>query len=178
VESNRLELFSSLSPSDCAAQLSNAVDRERPFPFSFAGSHAVAGSVDGPSFRIRKRINYRNSFRMLLTGSMQPHGTGTVIQGEFAMPRFTRAFLPIWFVGVTVLGAIGFEIALITLFSGTSAEHHNAWVGLIVPSLMFFIGIAIVRMGKESARDEERFLTEFLREVLQANEGAQPVAQK
>ena len=170
VESPRLELHSSLSPSECATRLSKAIDWERLIGFSFTGSHPVIGRIDGTTFRLRIRMNYRNSFRAILTGSMQSHGDGTRIHVEFTIPGFTRVFVPIWLVGMAVLGCIGFEIALVTFFSGTSPHRGNAWVGLVVPPAMLLFGIYFARAGQASVRDETRFLTEFLREVLQAND--------
>lgn len=153
----------------CSERLSKAIDHERLISFSFTGSHPVVGRVDGMSFRIRKRICYRNSFQTFLTGSMQSHGAGTLILGKFGMHRFVRTFMSIWFGGVAVLGSILFMVALFTIFSGSSSHRSLDWLGVVVPLLLFAGGIVIVRVGEYFARDEARFLTNFLREALQAN---------
>ncbi len=175
MEPKHLELYSSLSPSDCAERLSQAIDRERVISFSFTGSHPVAGRVDGSSFRIRQRLHYRNSFQTFLAGSIQPQGTGSIIRGDFAMHGFVRAFMPVWFGGVALLGSVFFVVALLTIFAGTSSQRSGAWAGLVVPPLMFVFGIALVRFGRYLARDEARFLTDFLRETLQANDNTRNV---
>ena len=164
MQPKRLELYSALSSSDCAARLSNAIDRDGVIWWSFGGSHPVAGRVQGPSFRIRKRISYRNSFQTFLTGSFQPQGAGTLIQGEFAMQGFTRAFIPLWF----ILGTIFFIVSLVSMLLGSSPRDVGPWI--IVPPLMLVVGVVLVRFGRHLARDEARFLTDFLQEVLSAND--------
>ena len=43
-------------------------------------------------------------------------------------------------------------------------------LGVAIPFLMFAFGVALVRFGRFLARNEERFLTEFLGKTLDARE--------
>jgi len=169
----RLEIHSPLPPDECAKRISAAIDSERSALFSFSslfGSRPVVGRVDSSSFRLRKRIAYRNSFQTFLTATMRSEGAGTVIQGEFAMHAFTRVFMPIWFGGVLLIGGTGFVISLVAMFTHSSEQHQGSWPFLLIPPGMLLFGFLLIRFGRYIARDEARFLTEFLRHTLDAND--------
>jgi len=169
----RLELYSSLPLDECARRISDAIDSERSPLFSLVslfGSHPVAGRVDGFSLSLRKRIGYRNSFQSHLTATMRAEGSGTLVSGEFAMHPFVRVFMTIWFSGVILIGGTMFIVATGAFLFGSPPRGNNAWVGIFVPPVMVAFGFALVRFGRYLARDEARFITEFLVRVLNAND--------
>jgi hypothetical protein len=129
----------------------------------------VVGQVTASTLRLRKRIRYNNSFQTRLTATMEPAGRGTLIRGKFALHPFTRVFLPIWFGGVLFFCAIAI-VALVSHPGGSPQGNGNGWMFLLIPLGMLVFGLALVRFGRFLARDEQRFLTEFLRQTLDARE--------
>ena len=103
----------------------------------------------------------------MLAGSIQPHGPGAVIRGKFGMHRLTSAFMFFWFGGFAVKGIFDFVEALITLVSQPALQPGHIWAGLIVPALMLTLGVVLLRFGRSRDRDEDLYLLEFLRGVLE-----------
>lgn len=92
----RVELFSPLTPAECASKLAAAIDRESCMPFllgAMFGSKLVISRVTASSIRLCKRIFYRNSFPSVFSATFIAVGSGTVISGEFKMPPLVRAFM-------------------------------------------------------------------------------------
>jgi hypothetical protein len=170
VERNCIDLYSRLSPSECVSRLAEAIDRQRVISFTSAGSHPVIGRIHGFSFCLRKRNSYRNSFQTFLTGAFHPQGTGTRIQGVFAMHILARVFMSLWLGVIVVVGTIMSAIVLFTMFSGNSPHREGVWHVFVVPPVMFMFGVAVMQFGRYLARDEARFLTDLLRQVLTADD--------
>lgn len=173
MQRNRLELYSPLPPDECASRLSKAIAQEGRLGFSLSrlfssSSQPVAGWVGGDGFQLRKRITYRNSFQTYASGSLTPNGSGTSVRAEFGMSTFTRVFMWIWFGWAIVIGGVVFVSALVALLTGSGPDAYKAWMGVVGLPLMLVLGYALVRFGRYLARDEERFLTDFLRQVLDA----------
>jgi hypothetical protein len=148
------------------------MDTERSALFSLTslfGSRAVIGRVTDTSLRLRKRIRYRNSFQSHLTATLRPEAGGTVISGEVAMHPFVRVFMFIWFGGVILIGGTMFVAAIGTIFFGSGSQHQNAWMGAVIPPVMLVFGFGLLRFGRYLARDETRFLTDFLIQTLKAH---------
>jgi len=103
---------------------------------------------------------------------MQPQRTGTVIRGEFAMHAFTRVFMPIWFGGVMLIGGSGFVISLFAMLTRPSGQHQRPWPVLLIPPGMLLFGFLLIRFGRYLARDEARFLTDFLRHTLDVDDNS------
>ncbi len=169
----RLELYSPLPPDECAKRLSEAIDSERSALFSFLslfGSHPVAGHVDVSSLKLRKRIRHNNSFQSYLTATMRPEGSGTVISGDFAMHPFVWVFLAIWFTGVTLIGGAVFIVTVGAYISGSPLRGDKAWMGVVSPLVVIGFGLALVRFGRFLARNEVRFIKDFLMQALNASD--------
>ncbi len=167
-----LDLYSPLPPEECVKRLKECIDQERFPSFSFTslfGKNAIAGYVDSTSFRLRKRIAYRNSFQTFLKGIMKPEGTGTIIQGVFAPHGFTMAFMLVWFGGVAVIGGLVFVSSLFMLMVDPHSPKNPA-LGVIVPPAMLAFGFALVRFGRYLARDEAKFLAGAVRHILEAED--------
>lgn len=169
----RLELYSPLSPEECARRISDAMDSERSALFSDAlqfGSRPVAGRVDACSIKLRKRIRYRNAFQSFLTAKMHPEGSGTIVSGEFAMQPFMRVILRIWSGSVILIGGAFFVATVSAYLFSSTPRGDNAWIIAVVPLGMIVSGFAIVRFGRYLARNEARFITDFLIHALNAND--------
>lgn len=177
VDSNRIQLFSPLPPAECASRLAAAMDVERSPLFSVAGlfgSKPVIGRVTETSLRLRKRIGYQNSFQSFLVATLRGEAGGTVISGEFAMHPFVNAFMFVWFGGVILIGGTGFLAAVGTIFFVSGSQRQTAWMGVVIPPLMLAFGFGLVRFGRYLARDEARFLTDFLAQTLDAKAQNRP----
>ena len=165
MKSERIELFSEYSPAECAARLTDAIDTESVASFgSTAGSKTVLGRVSGSSFNLRKRIDYRNSFQSSLTGTLHSCDGGTLVLGSCGLNPFVLVFMCVWLSGVVLIGGPVFAF---TLSSPHPFSDQN-WVGLAVPAGMFVFGILLWRFGAYLARQEARFLTDFVAETLKA----------
>ena len=100
---------------------------------------------------------------------MRPEGTGTVISGEFAVHPFVRVFMRIWFGGVILIGGTVFVSAVGAILFG-AASQGDAWVGVLVPPGMAVFGFFLIRAGRYLARNEARFITDFLINALDATD--------
>ena len=172
VDFNRIQLFSPLPPAECVSRLVAVMDTEQSAIFSLAGlfgSKPVIGRVTETSLQLRKRIGYRNSFQSFLAATLRPEAGGTVISGEVAMHAFVKVFMFIWFGGVILIGGTAFVVTAGTIFFGSSSQHQNAWMGAVIPTVMLLFGFGLVRFGRFLARDEARFLTDFLMQTLNAH---------
>ncbi len=170
MNSDRIRLFTLLTPSECASRLKIAIDTD----WRLFGSKPVVGKVTESSLCLRKRIGYRNSFQSVLTATMQREAGDTVLSGKVAMGSFVRAFMFIWFGGLLLIGGTIFVVAIASMISGSSNRQHDAWLGLVVPPAMLVFGYGLVRFGRYLARDEARFLTDFLIQTLDARETNHP----
>lgn len=148
------------------------MDTEHSALFSLAGlvgSKPVVGRVTETSLQLRKRIGYRNSFQSFLSATLRHEAGGTLISGEVAMHPFVTVFMFIWFGFVILIGGTMFVATVGTLFFGPGNRHENAWMGAVIPPVMLVFGFGLVRFGRYLARDEARFLTDFLIQTLNAH---------
>jgi hypothetical protein len=101
---------------------------------------------------------------------MRPEAAGTVISGEVAMHPFVRVFMFVWFGGVVLIGGTMFIATVGSLLFGSERQSQNAWLGAVIPPAMLVFGFGLVRFGGYLARDETRFLRDFLIQTLNAHE--------
>jgi hypothetical protein len=163
-QSNRLDLFVPASPGECLARLEAATDQGVWFPSMF-GAKPLVGRVTDFTLRLRKQTFYANSFQTRYFATLQPAPGGTIISGSFGMHPFVRAFLVFWFGVLVVVEAILLLVAVGVISLG---KDSNLWVGLIVPPVMAAFGLLWIFVGRFMARDEQRFLTDFLIKTLDA----------
>jgi len=162
----QLRIYSPLPPDECARRISAAIDPERSSFFSRVGSRPIVGRVDSSSIRLRKRINYGNSFQTFLTATVRAHDAGTVIQGEFAMHPLTRIFMPVWFGGVLFVGGASYMISVFSKVTHPSPHQEASWPLLLISAGMLVCGYLVLQFGRYLARYEAAFITEFLRSTL------------
>ena len=146
----RVELLSPLRAEQVTQALSGVVGPPRRFPFESAGL-PYEGSVTGHRFEIYRVINYRNSFRPRIRGSVTPEGAGCRISVTMGLHPLTLAILAVWFGGVLSFGSV---VMLAALSGGVEREPA------LIPAGMLLFGwlLTIVAFGFE-ARTAERFLT-------------------
>lgn len=170
VNSNRIQLLSPLTPAECVSRLAGVIDTERSAIFSLARSRPVVGRVTDSFLRLRKRIRYRNSFQSFLTATMRPEAGGTLISGEVAMHPFVRVFMFMWLGGVLLIGGTMFLATVGSMVIGSGSHHQNAWMGVVIPPVMLAFGFGLVCFGRYLAREEARFLKDFLIRTLDVHD--------
>ena len=137
------------------------------FSSAFEPTKPVIGSINGSSLRLRKRIEYRNSFQTSLSAEMHREGTGTAIVGEFAMHPLVVGFMALWFTGVVFFGILAGLAKLASAQPGSTLHaSDDAGIVLFVPPGMLIFGIGLVMFGRFLARQEARFITDFLVRTL------------
>ena len=155
-----VELISPFSPQECVARLQAATDRET--WLARRGTRPVIGQVSEQSLRLRKQINYRNSFQTLLTGAFQPTPGGTLFRGRTGMPMVVVVFMAMWIGLVSFVG-----IGLITASVTGAVSGSTRLLFLFIPLMMLSFAGGLVWLGRRIARTEEPFLIAFVQETLQ-----------
>jgi hypothetical protein len=149
-----IDLISPLSREECLSRLIAAVIERS----------TVTGSVTQTSFRLSKRIYYRNSFQASLSGKMTDEAQGTRLRCKVGLHPFVTAFLYVWIAGVSV----GCIAMLWSLLSGSIPAKQSPQAA--VPFLMLAGGVALLKVGQFFSRDEAKFLVDFLRRTLEARD--------
>ena len=166
----KIEVFSPYSPDECASRVTAAIDDETLFWLrGWFGSKPVIGRVSGLTLKLHKRIRYRNSFQRFFTATMRPHDGGTIISGTFGMHPFVRIFMLIWFGGLITVGT-GLVASVINGSFRSSSGPNGNFLGAAIPLGMLIFGIGLVRFGLFLARNEARFITDFLIQTLNGEE--------
>jgi|SRR6185369_6269695 len=168
-----VDLVAPHSPVECASLLRAAIDSEWSAAFTLlppANAKPVIGKASESKLRLRKRIGYRNSFQSHLRASMQRSAEGTAISGKVGVNPFVPVTMAIWFGMVTAIGGAAFFRTVSAMRSGAGNLKPNAWIGLVGPLTMVTFGVVVAGVGLYGARDEARFLTDFLVTTLNARD--------
>ena len=147
------------------------MDEEQRTLFSlsgYRGDRPVIGKVYADSFRLQKRIYYRNDFAGQFYGRFQPEAGGTRIEGCFDLPRWSKVFMNVWLAFVALIGAPVFVATVIDLTRGPHSTSSDKWVGLLVLPSMVLFGILLPKVGRLLGRGGERFLLKHLQQTLSA----------
>ena len=169
--SRKLVLHSPFSLGTASEALRLSIDEEHLTVFSmsgFQGGHPVLGEVGADSFRLRKRIFYRNDFARQFYGRFESEPGGTRIEGYFDVRLFPRIFMTVWFAGVISIGAIIFVEAVRDLMGGGHPFANNLWIGLVTAPAMLLFGIGLLWFCRWLSRSGETFIVEHLKATLSA----------
>jgi hypothetical protein len=150
------DLISPLPREECVQRLKMKTDP--------AWSDAVAGSVGENSFRLRKRILYRNSFQASLSGRLIDDQGQTRLHCSVGLHPFVTVFLFVW-IGIVSVACC---VMIVSLLSG--ATPAKQWPAAAVPLLMLAFGVGLLKVGQFIARGEADFLKDFLQRTLDARE--------
>jgi len=96
----------------------------------------------------------RNALRRMFHGEVLEHPSGALIRGRFALHFLVRAFLCVWFGGVTYAAV---RVLL------TAGERFV----VAFPILLGLVGVAIVRSLISLSSPGEREVFHYLRELLE-----------
>jgi hypothetical protein len=158
------DLISPLSRQDCVLRLKSKADP--------AWSDAVRGSVGENSFRLSRRIPYRNSFQPCVSGTFVDDNGQTRLHCRVGLHPLVQAFCIVWF-GVVAIGCGAMVAAMAGLLPSHTAPA-KLWPGAAVPFLMLAAGAGLVGFGKFIGRDDAEFLKDLLRRTLEAREIGAP----
>ena len=165
-----VDLVSALPRAECVRRLRENVGSY----WGIGSGHRVIGEVSGDTIRLRKRIYYRNSFQPTLRGRLSdtPDG-GTRLRCEFAELPLMPVIVAVAVLIVLIAGMT------ISLAAKSGVQLHDVPTAAIIAplaSLPFFValGFGVVYIGRHFARDEPRFLIDFLIQTLEACEEPRP----
>ena len=156
-----LELVSPLPREEVARRLKDAVDSD----WIMFGGKPVIGRIDPPSFRLRCRINYRNSFQTFLFGALADDGRKTRLRCRTGMHPFVAVFMAVW------LGGVGLAtVVALTTMLGPANGAAGLEFAAVVPFVMLGFGVALVVLGRRFAGSERERLIAFLAQTVDARE--------
>ncbi|MDZ4775386.1 MAG: hypothetical protein SGJ23_01200 [Alphaproteobacteria bacterium] len=125
--------------------------------------------MDDVSATLFRAISYRNSFQTRLSLDFLPGARGCSLKCSIGPPISVVVFLMFlvfWFSGVVLIGG---TITLTAMLAPERIESDLPTpVIALFPLVMLGFGVGLVSLGRWLARDEERFLIEFLCETLEA----------
>jgi hypothetical protein len=151
--------------------LRRSIDEERRTFFSltgYRGSFPVLGVVTDNTFRLRRRRYWRNDFAPCLYGQFHSESGGSRIEAYVDLSPWTRNFMRLWLVGVTLLGGPIFVLCLIDLTTGSHYTSGDARVGLIVPPALILWGFVLPKIGRLFGTGDEQVLSGFVQKTLAA----------
>ena len=165
-----MRLHTALSLDECRYRLASGTDVEK-WAFSrsgYAGSRAILGKIYGETFRLRRRILYRNSFGTLFYGRFVKTDQGTLIEGRFRMHPVARVFSIL-----ALIFTLAMLVSVVARIVTAQAEFRKVkWL------LLFLIGaplceFLILSSSWWISRGDERAIVNHLETVLQASEERQ-----
>ena len=160
-----IDLVTKLPRAECERRLRRTVASE----WSLVTDSGVVGRIEADSFRIHKKIYYRNSFQQHLYGRLldTPDG-GTRISSEIREMNLKPILILAG--AIALLSVIG---VLWPILSHRAQFHDVPLIALIAPAgvipLLLGIGVLAVTIGRYAARNERRYLLEFLGRTLDAS---------
>ena len=156
---------------ECRRRLIESIDPERRTIFSlsgYRGSKPVIGLIGSYEFCLHKRRYWHNDFAPQFYGNLLPQARGTLIEGYFDIPRWTKIFMRIWLGGALLGGIPIFVLSLFELLQRRRYMEGDLRIGLLVPPLGVLFGILLPKLGLRLGRHEEQFILEFLQSTLVA----------
>jgi hypothetical protein len=164
-------MHSVLAPDAFADALRRSLDPEHLTLFSlsgYKGDRPILGEVGQDKFRLQKRRYSRNDFAGHFYGTFEPEPGGTRIQGYFAPPRWARYFMRVWLAFAVLCGVPIFVGTLRDVLTGGNGGSGDAWVGLVVPPLLIFVGTGLPMLTRRFGRSDRRYMVEFVQHAAAA----------
>ena len=154
-------LTSSLPIVACISRLRGVVQSE----WALFGKSPVVGRVGESSFKLRKRLSggAYNSFQTYVSGRLTGDGVLTRLTCRFGMHWFVTLFTTLWL--TPFLAILTFSIA-----DDLANLRAPAFDDYFVFSVFALFGIGLLCIGRYMARNEKRYLLNFLRETIDARE--------
>ncbi len=153
-----ITLRSPLSPDEVSARMKAQTNSA----WVLFHNRPLVGWVRPGEMRVRKVILLRNSFQKSLSATFEGDGAGTLIRCRFSILPHVLTFLAVFLFGFAgmvlypVMGAV----------QGTPVTDTSPYV---MGGGVLLLGVVLAMIGSWLARDDERFLTDF---VVRATEAA------
>ncbi|MBK8874664.1 MAG: hypothetical protein IPN13_12375 [Bacteroidetes bacterium] len=117
-------------------KLIDNIEAERTFGFSapsYTYSKQYIGQITGNKFKIKRVINYRNSFLPQIKGEVYSEFDGTKIKVNMSLHKFVLVFTSIWFASFCRM----LNCNICTFYKGFCTFHFNSirTVGICVALL-------------------------------------------
>jgi hypothetical protein len=160
------DFVSPLPAARCIERLRDVVDS----PWIFGGTAPLIGRVDERTFRVRKRIGFRNSFQINLSATLTERDGQTHLHCHLGVHPAARLFMVLWLAGVFLIGVVLWVSTLSSLTISPRDFPPSLFLGLLWPPLLMLFGAGLVLLGSWLARGERDFLVTFLRERIEARE--------
>lgn len=112
--------------------------------FDSPGSdHPFEGDVSDQSFKVRRVILYRNSFRPVIHGAIEQTPNGTAVRLRMRLPIHAAIFMMIWF------GIVAISVATISL---QDLRHLGSHTHVPLGMLGFGVLFVVVNFFFEAAK--------------------------
>ena len=150
-----------LKESEVLARLKQNVGPNRIFEIRSDYSTPFRGRITGDRFVIKRKINYRNSFRPVIHGWIEDVFTETVIHVKMRLTIEVIIFMTIWF------GAIGFACLCIILvaLSDFKKANYSDVIPTFIICAMLIGGYLLTIMSFNAERKKAK---EKLQEIFDA----------
>jgi hypothetical protein len=129
----------------------------------------VVGKIGETEIRLRRSIS-KSPSSMYLFGRLTGDGNQTRLRCRVGTHPLAIVFLAFWFGGVFLIGlkaiAQGHATMTVKLFGFTTYIFDEWWVAPVSTFILFCVGLAIIVMYRFGARDDEKFLIDFLRKTI------------
>ncbi|MHA3841121.1 hypothetical protein ACX0GZ_07870 [Sphingomonas aestuarii] len=109
------------------------------------------------------RPNFANSFKSVLSATIEADGGGSVIEGRLGAHAVTRMFLWFWMGLVVMFGAGGVPILILARLPLVMALPM-----LAIPVAMLAMAGLVWWIGRRSARADEARILDFLKTTIDA----------
>ncbi|MFN7044626.1 MAG: hypothetical protein ACK4M1_05465 [Flavobacterium sp.] len=159
--SKSLVYHSLLTKGELLERLRDNIDTQRSEVLSSHNSinyKPYVGVIQNDSFKIRRVIDYRNSFLPQINGEISEDVNGTKIKVEMKLISFVKFFMMIWFSFCAIFGLI-FLLGLI--FDNDS--NSNSGFSILIPFFMlifasFLVSSSFEFESEKSVKDLEEIL--------------------
>lgn len=177
VEMKTVDLTAPYPRDECLRRLQATVEQEKLRWSIFVGGLRVAGNapiasksgvvgkIGDTKIRLHKSISGQNSFQTYLFAQLTDDGGRTRLHCRLGLLPSVVAFIVFWF-GFVLF--IGLRNSVTANAFGEKSVVEGWWVA---PGILASFGAALVLVGRYLARDEEKFLIDFLRQTIDAREG-------
>jgi hypothetical protein len=161
-ESSRTDLVSPLPREECVRRLQEVANSS----WMIFGSRPLIGRVGETSFSLRRRISGWNSFQTYLYGIFEQEARQTRLRCRFGVHPAVVGFMIFWFGALSFFGGADVVNAIVH----SSSSSAPSLITLAGPFLMLAFGVAVVIIGRFSARHEQAYMLKILATALNAHE--------
>ena len=165
IEPNKIELNVKLTPEEAIHRIYSVMDKDRLFSiFRYTGDNQLIGKIEGYSFHIRKKTDSANSWRPILSGTVEATQVGCRIQAEFGTAPIIRLFTIIWLGMFVFFVAIGSMMVYTSLIAGTF--EFKILLLILVPLCMLIFSVCLRYVCKKTGNSEKEYVRKVFLELF------------